>query len=52
MASRVIPEMVQVMGGYGTLKETGVEKLYRDIKMMCIADGTVERVAMYAADRL
>ena len=50
MAARIIPEMVQVMGGYGILRENGIEKLYRDVKMLAIADGTVERVMLYATE--
>jgi alkylation response protein AidB-like acyl-CoA dehydrogenase len=51
-ALTVCAEMVQVFGGYGISKEYAVEKCYRDIKLLQIMDGTLERVALTAAARL
>lgn len=52
MAMRVTNEMVQIFGGYGISREYPVEKCYRDAKLLCIMDGTNERVSMFASDRL
>ncbi len=51
-ALRICAEMVQVFGGYGISKEYPVEKCYRDVKLLQIMDGTVEKVALVAATRL
>jgi alkylation response protein AidB-like acyl-CoA dehydrogenase len=48
----VTREMVQVMGGYGISRESPVEKLYRDAKLLQIMDGTNEMVSMVAAAKL
>jgi alkylation response protein AidB-like acyl-CoA dehydrogenase len=48
----ICANMVQVLGGYGICKEYGVEKAYRDIKLLQIMDGTLERVALTAAASL
>lgn len=48
----VTRDMVQVMGGYGISRESPVEKLYRDAKLLQIMDGTNEVVSMTAAARL
>jgi alkylation response protein AidB-like acyl-CoA dehydrogenase len=45
-------EMIQVMGGYGISRESPVEKLYRDAKLLQIMDGTNEVVSMKAASKL
>jgi alkylation response protein AidB-like acyl-CoA dehydrogenase len=45
-------DMVQVMGGYGISRESPVEKLYRDAKLLQIMDGTNEVVSMAAAAKL
>ncbi len=45
-------DMVQVMGGYGISRESHVEKLYRDAKLLQIMDGTNEVVSMAAAAKL
>lgn len=52
MAMRVTNEMVQIFGGYGISREYAVEKLYRDAKLLCIMDGTNERVSMAASEQL
>jgi alkylation response protein AidB-like acyl-CoA dehydrogenase len=48
----VTREMIQVMGGYGISRESPVEKLYRDAKLLQIMDGTNEVVSMKAASQL
>ncbi len=40
MAMRVTTDAVQVMGGYGYMKEYPVEKMMRDAKIMQIYEGT------------
>ena len=35
-------EALQIHGGYGFIKEFPVEKLYRDVKLMTIGEGTSE----------
>jgi len=42
VAVRVTNEAVQIHGGYGFIKEFPVEKLYRDVKLMTIGEGTSE----------
>jgi alkylation response protein AidB-like acyl-CoA dehydrogenase len=42
MAVRATNEAVQIHGGYGFIKEYPVEKLYRDVKLMTIGEGTSE----------
>lgn len=39
---RVIDEVVQIHGGYGYLGEYGIERLYRDAKLVEIVEGTKE----------
>jgi alkylation response protein AidB-like acyl-CoA dehydrogenase len=41
-AVRATNEAVQIHGGYGFIKEYPVEKLYRDVKLMTIGEGTSE----------
>ncbi|MEK7249129.1 MAG: acyl-CoA dehydrogenase family protein, partial [Bacteroidota bacterium] len=41
-AVRATNEAVQIHGGYGFIKEFPVEKLYRDVKLMTIGEGTSE----------
>ena len=36
------PESVQLLGGYGFSREYPVERVYRDIRGLCIGAGTVE----------
>jgi len=38
----VVRDAIQVMGGYGLMRRTRVEKLYRDAKALEIAEGTNE----------
>lgn len=42
VAVRVIGEAVQILGGYGYVKEFPVEKHYRDAKLCTIGEGTSE----------
>ena len=42
MAERVCSGAIQVMGGYGYLADYGVEKLYRDVRVTQIYEGTSE----------
>lgn len=46
----ITSEMIQVLGGYGISKEYPVEKYYRDAKLLSIMDGTLDRVALSAAE--
>ena len=41
-AVRATNEAVQILGGYGFIKDVPVEKLYRDVKLMTIGEGTSE----------
>lgn len=42
VAVKVIDEVVQIHGGYGYLGEYGIERLYRDVKLLEIVEGTKE----------
>jgi alkylation response protein AidB-like acyl-CoA dehydrogenase len=42
VAVKVIDEVVQIYGGYGYLGEYGIERLYRDAKLVEIVEGTKE----------
>ena len=42
IAVRACEEAVQIHGGYGYVKEYPVEKLYRDVKLLTIGEGTSE----------
>jgi hypothetical protein len=48
-AVRATQEAVQIHGGYGFIKEFPVEKLYRDVKLMTIGEGTSEVQKMVIA---
>ncbi|MBM3675513.1 MAG: butyryl-CoA dehydrogenase [Actinobacteria bacterium] len=41
-AKRVCDEAIQLLGGYGFSREYPVERVYRDIRGLCIGAGTVE----------
>ncbi len=49
VAVRAANEAVQIHGGYGFTKEFPVEKLYRDVKLMTIGEGTSEVQKMVIA---
>ena len=51
-AVRAANEAVQIHGGYGFIKEFPVEKLYRDVKLMTIGEGTSEVQKMIIAKHL
>jgi alkylation response protein AidB-like acyl-CoA dehydrogenase len=51
-AVRAANEAVQIHGGYGFTKEFPVEKLYRDVKLMTIGEGTSEVQKMVIARNL
>lgn len=48
-AVRATNEAVQIHGGYGFIKEYPVEKLYRDVKLTTIGEGTSEVQKMVIA---
>lgn len=52
IASKATNEAVQIHGGYGFIKEFPVEKLYRDVKLMTIGEGTSEVQKMVMARHL
>jgi alkylation response protein AidB-like acyl-CoA dehydrogenase len=52
IATRGTSEAVQIHGGYGFIKEFPVEKLYRDVKLMTIGEGTSEVQKMIMARHL
>ena len=51
-AVRAANEAVQIHGGYGFIKDFPVEKLYRDVKLMTIGEGTSEVQKMIIARNL
>ena len=42
IACKVADEAVQILGGYGYIKDYPVEKYYRDVKLCTIGEGTSE----------
>ncbi len=52
VAVRASNEAVQIHGGYGFIKEFPVEKLYRDVKLLTIGEGTSEVQRMIIAKHL
>ncbi len=52
MAVRACDEAVQIHGGYGFIKEYGVEKFYRDVKLCTIGEGTSEIQRLVIARQL
>jgi alkylation response protein AidB-like acyl-CoA dehydrogenase len=48
-ATKIAGEAVQVLGGYGFIKDYGVEKFYRDVKLCTIGEGTSEIQRMVIA---
>lgn len=49
MAERVCRDAIQVFGGYGYSKEYPVERIYRDVRLMTIGEGTSEVQRMVIA---
>ena len=41
-ADRAANNCIQALGGYGYIREFGVEKIKRDVKITCIYEGTSE----------
>jgi alkylation response protein AidB-like acyl-CoA dehydrogenase len=37
---RVCHQAMQILGGYGYMQEYGVERMYRDVRLMEIGEGT------------
>lgn len=52
IATTATNEAIQIHGGYGFMKEFPVEKLYRDVKLMTIGEGTSEVQKMVIARNL
>jgi alkylation response protein AidB-like acyl-CoA dehydrogenase len=52
VAVRVANEAVQVLGGYGFIKDYPVEKFYRDAKLCTIGEGTSEIQRLVIARQL
>jgi alkylation response protein AidB-like acyl-CoA dehydrogenase len=52
VAQRVATEAVQILGGYGFIKDFPVEKFYRDVKVLTIGEGTSEVQRMVIAKHL
>jgi acyl-CoA dehydrogenase len=42
MAVKVINQCIQLHGGYGYMKEYGIERAYRDARLATIGGGTTE----------
>ncbi len=51
-AARVTSEAIQIHGGYGLIKDFPVEKLYRDVKLCTIGEGTSEIQKMVIARKV
>lgn len=52
MVNRHAYEAVQIHGGVGCLKETGVERIYRMVRILTILEGTSEMMKLTVTDRL
>lgn len=52
IATKATNEAIQIHGGYGFIKEFPVEKLYRDVKLMTIGEGTSEVQKMIIAKNI
>ncbi len=52
IAVRVCDQAVQILGGYGFIKEYRVEKFYRDVKLCTIGEGTSEIQRLVIARQL
>jgi hypothetical protein len=48
----VAEQAVQVLGGYGLIKDYRVEKFYRDVKLCTIGEGTSEIQRLVIARQL
>jgi hypothetical protein len=52
VAVRVAGEAVQILGGYGFIKDYPAEKYYRDVKLCTIGEGTSEIQRLVIARQL
>ena len=52
MAIRVVDRVLQIHGGMGFMKETGIERGYRDARILAIYEGTNEIQRMIIAEEL
>jgi alkylation response protein AidB-like acyl-CoA dehydrogenase len=52
MAERVASKAIQIHGGYGFLSDYPVEKIYRDVRVYQIYEGTSEVQKMVIARHL
>jgi alkylation response protein AidB-like acyl-CoA dehydrogenase len=52
MAGRVVDKAVQIMGGRGYMRENPVERLYRDVRVDRIWEGTSEIQRMVIAGQI
>jgi alkylation response protein AidB-like acyl-CoA dehydrogenase len=52
IATKATNEAIQIHGGYGFIKDFPVEKLYRDVKLTTIGEGTSEVQKMIMARQL
>jgi butyryl-CoA dehydrogenase len=52
MCIRVVDRALQVHGGSGFMKETGIERVYRDSRILAIYEGTNEIQRMIIAEEL
>lgn len=52
MAVKAADQALQIHGGYGFIKEYGVEKFYRDVKLCTIGEGTSEIQRLVIARQL
>ena len=48
IAEKVTSSAIQIFGGDGYLQETGIEKLYRDARVLSIYEGTndIQRIVI------
>jgi acyl-CoA dehydrogenase len=52
MAGRVVDKAVQILGGRGYMRENPVERLYRDVRVDRIWEGTSEIQRMVIAGQI
>ncbi len=52
MANRVAYEVLQIHGGMGYMKDLGIERMYRDVRVLTIYEGTSEIQRLTIAQQL